>query len=58
MQARRIRQKGFWQRVFLRRFGYYPWECRFCRSTFVLKKRHNDDDVAPGQPHAKRVHVE
>ena len=38
-QARRIKQQGFLQQTVLRRFGYYPWECRFCKETFLIKDR-------------------
>ncbi len=39
LQPHRIRQEGFWQRAVLQKFGFYPWECRFCKAVFVLKDR-------------------
>ncbi len=39
LQARRVKQEGFVQRFVLQKLGYYPWECRFCKATFVLMKR-------------------
>ncbi len=39
IQSRRIRQEGFLQQTVLRRLGYYPWECRFCKATFTVKDR-------------------
>ena len=38
-QTRRVKQQGFFQKMILRRVGYYPWECRFCKSRFLLKDR-------------------
>lgn len=39
LQARRVKQDGFFQKFILQRLGFYPWECRFCKATFVLKNR-------------------
>jgi hypothetical protein len=39
LQARRVKQEGILQKMVLRHFGFYPWECRFCKATFVLRKR-------------------
>ena len=39
VHSRRIRREGFLQRTILRRLGYYPWECRFCKATFAVKNR-------------------
>ncbi len=39
VHSRRIRQEGFLQQAILRRLGYFPWECRFCKVTFVVKNR-------------------
>lgn len=32
-------RKGFWQKLVASRFGYYPWECTFCREKHLLKDR-------------------
>lgn len=37
--SRRIRREGFLQQAILRRLGYFPWECRFCKATFSVKNR-------------------
>jgi phage FluMu protein Com len=39
LQARRVKQEGFIQKAILQKLGFFPWECRFCKSTFVLKNR-------------------
>ena len=39
VHSRRVRQDGLLQRTVLRRLGYYPWECRFCKTTFAVKNR-------------------
>ena len=39
LQARRIKQTGLIQKLFLQKLGYYPWECRFCKATFILRNR-------------------
>jgi hypothetical protein len=39
LQARRVKQEGIFQKLILRHMGFFPWECRFCKSTFVLKNR-------------------
>ncbi len=39
LQARRMKQEGFFQKVILQKLGFYPWQCRFCKATFVLKNR-------------------
>ena len=39
LQARRTEQKGFFQKLILQKLGYFPWQCRFCKSEFVLRNR-------------------
>lgn len=39
LQARRMKQEGFLQKVILQKLGYFPWQCRFCKSDFVLRNR-------------------
>lgn len=36
---RRVKRKGFWQKVVLGRFGFYPWECSACRKIIILRNR-------------------
>ena len=36
----RLPRKGFLQLNVYPRFGYYPWECPFCREPMMVKKRH------------------
>ncbi len=42
---RRVNRSGVWQRQILTFFGFYPWECVFCRERQLLrdegKKRRN-----------------
>ncbi len=37
---RRVERKGFLQRKVYPIFGYYPWFCPDCKSTFAMRKRH------------------
>lgn len=52
LQARRVRQQGMLQTLILCHLGFYPWECRFCKATFVLRKRghRTKDNVTVMQP--------
>jgi hypothetical protein len=36
---RRMSRSGFLQRVIYPIFGYYPWRCRVCRGSYMIKKR-------------------
>jgi len=36
---RRLSRKGFLQDKVYSWFGYYPWECPFCREPQLIKKR-------------------
>jgi hypothetical protein len=36
----RLPRKGFLQLNVYPWFGYYPWECPFCREPMMVKKRH------------------
>ena len=36
---RRLSRKGFLQTKIYSWFGYYPWECPFCREPLMLKMR-------------------
>ena len=36
---RRLSRKGFLQDKIYSWFGYYPWECPYCRVPLMLKKR-------------------
>lgn len=36
---RRLGRKGFFQKGVFPHFGYYPWECFFCRETRMLRAR-------------------
>lgn len=35
----RLRRKGFWQRRIASLFGFYPWECGYCRAISLYRKR-------------------
>lgn len=37
--AMRINRNGFLQRRILGWFGYYPWKCGSCGSTFLYRRR-------------------
>jgi transposase-like protein len=37
--ALRINRNGFLQRRVFWMFGYYPWKCGTCGSTFLYRKR-------------------
>jgi DNA-directed RNA polymerase subunit RPC12/RpoP len=37
---KRLPRIGFLQKKVYPRFGYYPWECPFCRDQVMLKKQH------------------
>jgi len=55
LQARRVKQEGFIQKAILQKLGFYPWECRFCKATFVLKKRgHHDKADRSGSSRTKQ----
>jgi hypothetical protein len=48
----RINRVGFMERHVLPLFGYFPWKCGSCGSTFryrakgiVRKRRHTDRDI-------------
>ncbi len=45
----RVNRNGFLQRRVLWMFGYYPWKCGNCGSTFLYRKRgkrhHVEQDV-------------
>jgi len=36
----RLERKGFFERKILPKFGYYPWMCGVCRTSFLLRKRY------------------
>lgn len=42
IELRRQGRVGFWQRVVLPRFGYFPWECGLCRKIYMLRQRSTD----------------
>jgi hypothetical protein len=45
-RLRRVNRAGFWERAFLSRLGFYPWECVMCRrKTF----HHNDGHIRRGE---------
>jgi hypothetical protein len=54
LQARRVKQEGFIQKVILQKLGFYPWECRFCKAAFVLKKRGHDKADKSGRSRTKQ----
>ena len=37
---RRLERKGFLQSKIYPLFGYFPWHCPECKSTYMLRKRH------------------
>ena len=37
---RRLERKGFLQQKVYPLFGYYPWVCGACKSTFLVRKRY------------------
>jgi hypothetical protein len=37
---RRLQRKGFLQRTVLPLFGYYPWECPYCREPLLLRRQY------------------
>jgi len=37
---RRLERKGFMQMRVYPLFGYFPWTCPNCKSSFMLRKRH------------------
>lgn len=37
---RRLERKGFLQERVYPLFGYYPWVCGACKSTFLMRKRY------------------
>jgi hypothetical protein len=37
---RRLQRKGFLQTRIYPLFGYYPWVCGGCKTTFLMRKRH------------------
>ncbi|HTW60818.1 MAG TPA: hypothetical protein VMD55_03360 [Terracidiphilus sp.] len=37
---RRLERKGFLQEKVYPLFGYYPWLCATCKSTFLMRKRY------------------
>lgn len=39
LQARRVKQEGITQKLILQKLGYFPWECRFCKASFLLRNR-------------------
>ena len=36
---RRLERKGFLQMKIYPIFGYYPWTCGACKTTFMMRKR-------------------
>ena len=52
----RTARKGFWQNRIMAWFGYYPWKCRSCRKTFMIRKRHEEGAHTShrGSQHAPR----
>jgi hypothetical protein len=38
-QPRRIERKGFLQTRIYPLFGYYPWMCGACKTSFYMRKR-------------------
>ena len=36
---RRTERKGFWTRSVMSHFGFFPWECAFCRKVTLLRQR-------------------
>lgn len=46
LQARRVKQEGLAQKLILQKLGYFPWECRFCKASFLLRSRgHRKSDA-------------
>lgn len=39
-RTRRVERKGFLEMKVYPIFGYYPWICPDCKSTFLLRRRH------------------
>ncbi len=39
LQIRRVKQQGLLQKLILQKLGYFPWECRFCKATFIRRER-------------------
>jgi hypothetical protein len=57
LQARRTKQEGIFQKVFLQRLGYYPWQCRFCKNEFVIRNRgHRSSEDKRGERRPTRSH--
>jgi hypothetical protein len=45
-----VKQAGILQKMILRHIGFYPWECRFCKATFILRNRgHRTTDTRKHQ---------
>lgn len=38
-QLARIARNGFLRKSLFPIFGFYPWECGFCRRQFILRRR-------------------
>jgi hypothetical protein len=38
-RTHRMERQGFMQQKIYPFFGYFPWECKICRVTFLEKKR-------------------
>jgi ribosomal protein L37AE/L43A len=38
-QMSRVARRGFFRRRVFSFFGFYPWECAFCRKQFLIRKR-------------------
>ena len=36
---RRKPRKGILQKVLYPIFGYYPWRCRVCKGSYIIRKR-------------------
>jgi predicted RNA-binding Zn-ribbon protein involved in translation (DUF1610 family) len=38
-QCSRRKREGLFQRFFLSRLGWFPWQCSSCRKIFLVKER-------------------
>jgi len=56
MTAMRVNRNGFMQRRVLGFFGYYPWKCGSCGTTFLYRQRgqrHSRHDRPTGHEHGE-----
>lgn len=54
---RRLRRRGFMQRLVFSTFGYYPWECGQCKEPFLIKKRRSRRRHSPPPSETPEPHL-